>query len=332
VKSRLPALLLISLCFSCASAQIGKPAKTDRANLGDAIVRGVVVMPDGSSLSEPVKVTLKVLRGDKDITYTDNNGRFELPHVAAGEYTIEVEADRSRDRFDIVSEKIIVRTNTPDFITITLRAKAGKEQVRGNKTVSVAMLDQKVPAAAKREFDNATRATREDRAEDSIAALRRAIAIYPDYVMALNDLGAQLLELDRLDEALVPLRTATRIDPNSFNPELNLGIVLTRKHEFKEALTALDRALTSEPSSPAAHLYAGQAAAGIRDDARAERELTSAYDLGGRPFSVALVYLARVYVNRGDKQSAIKSLQQYLQDDPSGSNVPLVKKMLADLK
>jgi len=128
------------------------------------------------------------------------------------------------------------------------------------------------------------------------------------------------------------LRTATRIDPNSFNPELNLGIVLVRKHEFKQALTALDKALSIEPSSPAAHLYAGMTAAGIKDDARGERELKSAYDLGGRPFSVALVYLARLYVNRGDKQSAISSLQRYLQDDPSGSNAPLVKKMLADLK
>ena len=289
-------------------------------------------MPDGSSLSEPVKVTLKVLRGDKDLTYTDNSGRFELQHVAAGEYTLEVEADRSRDRFEITSETVTVRTNTPNFVTITLRARTANREVRSDKTVSVAMLDQKVPAAAKREFENAARATREGKAEESIAALRRAITIYPEYLMALNDLGAQLLELGRLDEALVPLRTATRIDPNSFNPELNLGIVLVRKHEFKQALTALDKALSIEPSSPAAHLYAGMTAAGIKDDARGERELKSAYDLGGRPFSVALVYLARLYVNRGDKQSAISSLQRYLQDDPSGSNAPLVKKMLADLK
>jgi Flp pilus assembly protein TadD len=289
-------------------------------------------MPDGSSLSEPVKVTLKVLRGDKDLTYTDNSGRFELQHVAAGEYTLEVEADRSRDRFEITSETVTVRTNTPNFVTITLRARTANREVRSDKTVSVAMLDQKVPAAAKREFENAARATREGKAEESIAALRRAITIYPEYLMALNDLGAQLLDLGRLDEALEPLRTATRIDPNSFNPELNLGIVLVRKHEFKQALTALDKALSIEPSSPAAHLYAGMTAAGIKDDARGERELKSAYDLGGRPFSVALVYLARLYVNRGDKQSAISSLQRYLQDDPSGSNAPLVKKMLADLK
>ena len=289
-------------------------------------------MPDGSPLTEAVKVTLKVLRGDQDATHTDRDGRFELRHVAAGEYTLEVEADLSRDRFEITDEKITVHPNTPNFITLTLKPKAGKTQTRRDKTVSVAMLDQKVPPAAKREFDNATSLAREGKAEESIAALRRALAIYPDYLMALNDLGAQLLELGRLDEALTPLRAATRIDPNSFNPELNLGVVLVRQKNFAEALAALDRALSAEPSSPAAHLYAGLAASGTNDDARAERELKSAYELGGQSFAVALVHLGKVYLKRGDKTNAISTLERYLQEDPTGSNAPLVKKMLADLK
>jgi predicted Zn-dependent protease len=332
VKSRLPAFLLLALGFSCIHAQTAKPAKPEHTSSGEATIRGVVVMPDGSAITEPVKVTLKVLRGDQDSTYTDRDGRFELPHVAAGEYTLEVEADRSRDRFEITSEKITVRTNTPNFVTLTLKPKGNQKQTRSDKTISVAMLDQKVPAAAKREFETATRLSTEGKTEESIAALRRALAIYPDYLMALNDLGAQLLELGRLDEALVPLRAATRIDPNSFNPELNLGIVLVRKKIFAEAQVTLDRALSAEPSSAAAHLYAGLAASGVNDDLRAERELKSAYDLGGRPFSVALVYLGKVYVKRGEKQSAINALERYLQEDPAGSNVPLVKKMLSDLK
>src|SRR5262249_13101809 len=321
VTRRLLTFFLTVLCFSCAAAQPGKPSKAiDPTSSGKATIRGVVLMPDGSPVTEPVKVTLKVLRGDQDATYTDRDGRFELPHVPAGEYTLEVEADRSRDRFEITSEKITVRTSGPIFFTLTLKKKGKKNQTRQKKTISGAMLDQKVPPAAKHEFDNATRLFREGKTEESIAALQRAINIYPDYLMALNDLGAQLLDLGRLDEALAPLRAATRIDPNSFNPQLNLGIVLVRKKSFSEALAALDRALSAEPSSPAAHLYAGLAASGASDDVRAERELKAAYELGGRSFSVALVHLARVYVKRGAKEDAINTLQRYLQEDPSGSN------------
>lgn len=289
-------------------------------------------MPDGTPVTEPVKVTLKVLRGDQDATYTDLEGRFELPHVAPGEYTLEVEADRSRDRFEITSEKITVRTNTPNFVTLTLREKGSKQQARRDKTVSVAMLDQKVPPAARHEYDNATRLAHEGKTEEAIAALKRAITIYPDYFVALNDLGAQLLDSGRLDEALTALRAATKVDPDSFNPQLNLGIVLVRKKNYAEALATLDRALSIEASSPAAHLYTGMAASGVNEDARAEREFRAAHDLGGPSFSVALVYLAKVYVKRGEKENAIHVLQQYLQEDPTGPNAPLAKKMLAELK
>ncbi len=288
-------------------------------------------MPDGSRIAEAMKVTLKVLRGDQASTYTDQQGRFEFQHVAAGDYTIEVEADRDRDRFEVLDEKLTVRTNTPNFVTLSLKEKRTDQKSSRDRTVSVAMLDQKIPPAAKREFDNATRLARQRNLADSIAALQRAIAIYPDYLMALNDLGAQLIELGRLDEALAPLRAAIRIDPSSFNPQLNLGIVLVRKNDFPAALAALDKALSFEPSSPAAHLYAGLAAAGAKDNQRAEREFKSANQLGGRDFSAALVYLGQLYLKIGEKQKAIDSLERYLKDDPNGPNASLVKQMLARL-
>jgi tetratricopeptide (TPR) repeat protein len=194
------------------------------------------------------------------------------------------------------------------------------------------MLDQKIPPAAKHEFDNATELARAGKSDESIAALQRAIGIYPDYLMALNDLGAQLLEAGRLDEALVVLKKATQVDPNSFNPQLNLGIVLVQKKMFGDALVVLDHALSAEPSAPAAHLYAGMAASGGNDAARAEREFKTAHDLGGSSFAVALVYLARLDVKQGHKQQAIEALQLYLQEDPVGPNSAVAKKMLADLQ
>src|SRR6185436_12279437 len=190
---------------------------------------------------------------------------------------------------------------------------------------------QKVPPAAKHEYDNATQLARAGKSDEAIAALQRAIGLYPDYLMALNDLGAQLLEAGRLDEALPVLKKATQIDPNSFNPQLNLGIVLVQKKMFAEALAALDHALSAEPSAPAANLYAGMAALGANDTVRAEREFRTTHDLGGSSFAVALVYLARLDVKQGHKQAAIEALQLYLREDPSGPNSAVAKKMLADL-
>jgi len=322
-------LLLIACSVSAVSAQANR--STQRSG-GDASIKGIVLMPNGSPVNEPVKVTLKVLRGDQAITYTDRDGRFQFTHVSAGDFTVEAEADRSRDRFEIASERITVRIDTPNFITLSLKEKGKPGDAKRDKTVSVAMLDQKVPPAARHEYDNATQLARAGKSDESIAALQRAIGIYPDYLMALNDLGAQLLEAGRLDEALPVLKKATQVDPNSFNPQLNLGIVLVQKKMFADALVALDHALSAEPSAPAAHLYAGLAASGGNDAVRAEREFKTAHDLGGSSFAVALLYLARLEVKVGRKQDAVEALQLYLREDPSGANSAVAKKMLADLQ
>jgi predicted Zn-dependent protease len=325
---RLLPLFLIACSVPLVSAQTNR--STQRSG-GDAYIRGIVLLPNGSPVNEPVKVTLKVLRGDQAQTYTDRDGRFQFPHISAGDYTLEAEADRNRTRFEIATEKITVRIDTPNFITLSLKEK-GKTQEKHERTVSVAMLDQKVPPAARHEFDNATQLAREGRTDESISALQRAIGIYPDYLMALNDLGAQLLDAGRLDEAIVVLKKATQVDPNSFNPLLNLGIVLVQKKMFADALTTLDRALTAEPSSPAAHLYSGMAASGTNDLVRAAREFKTTHELGGSKFAVALVYLAKLDLKQGNKQEAIDALQLYLREDPSGPNSAMAKKMLADLQ
>jgi tetratricopeptide (TPR) repeat protein len=194
------------------------------------------------------------------------------------------------------------------------------------------MLDQKVPSAAKKEFQKAGHLASEGKSSEAIAALKRAIAIYPDYLAAHNDLGAQLLELGQLEEAANELRAAIKIDPNAFNAQLNLGIVLVRQDKFSEALSALDKALSIEPSAPAAHLYAGMAAVKLNDTARGEKELNAAYDLGGNTYAVALLHLGKLYMKRGEREMALKSFESYLRESPNAPDAAQVEKLIGRLR
>jgi tetratricopeptide (TPR) repeat protein len=297
---------------------------------GQASIRGTVMLPDGSPISEAVKVTLKVLRGDQATVYTDQQGRFELRNLTSGDYTLEIEADRNQ-RFEVTTERVTVQRNAPMFVTIYLKEKKSERRAVSDRTVSVAMLDQKVPAAAKREFEKAVHLSSQGRLDESTEALRRALAIYPEYLMARNDLGAHLMEQGRLDEAKEQLLAAVKIDPNAFNAQLNLGIVLVRQNKFGEALVALNKALTLEPSAPAVHLYAGMACTGVNNTERGEKELRSAYDLGGAPYAVALVHLGRLYMQNGDREMALKTFETYLRESPDGANAAQVQKMIAIL-
>src|SRR5258706_13775003 len=70
-------------------------------------IHGNVVKPDGNAISGAVKETLKVIRGDQMIAFTDQEGRFDLLNVAPVEDTIEADSDRER-RFDAGSERVQV--------------------------------------------------------------------------------------------------------------------------------------------------------------------------------------------------------------------------------
>jgi Tfp pilus assembly protein PilF len=295
-------------------------------------IRGNVVMPDGSPISEAVKVTLKAIRGDVAMVYTDQQGRFELGNITPAQYTIEADPNHE-SRFEITREVVqIQRGGGPTMVTLYLKEKQAEARAGADKTISVGMLDQKVPSAAKKEFQKASHFTDEGNALEAIAALKRAIAIYPDYLAAHNDLGAQLLEERKLDEAANELRAAIKIDPKAFNPHLNLGIVLIQQNKYSEALTALDQALSIEPSAPAPHLYAGMASVKLNDTVRGEKELNTAYDLGGNTYAVALLHLGNLYMKKGEREMALKSFESYLRESPNATDAAQVEKLIGRLR
>ncbi len=294
-------------------------------------IRGSVVYPDGTTLIGAVKVTLKVLRGDQIVAYTDNTGRFEFSGVAQGDYTLEADSDRDR-RFEPGSERVAVRRGTSTFVTVYLKEKKVDAAAGGDKSVSVAMLNQKVPSAAKKEFEAASRLNAEGNLTESIAALRRAIAIYPDYLMARNDLGAQLLELGKLEEAATELRAAIKIDSKAANPQINLGIVLERQKKFAESLAVLDQALSLDPTSPAAHLYAGIDSVKLNDIVRGEKELKTAHELGGSSYAIALLHLGQLYMQKGEREAAIQAFESYLIESPNAANRAQVQQLIGKLR
>jgi len=294
-------------------------------------IRGNVVAPDGTPITTAVKVTLKVLRGDQMTAYTDQQGRFDMLGVAQGEYTLEAEADRDR-RFDPGTERVSVRRGISTFVTVYLKEKKVESKTGGDKSVSVAMLNQKVPSAAKKEFDKATRFFAEGDAKESIAALRRAIAIYPDYLMARNDLGAQLLEVGELEDAATELQAAIKIDPKAANPQINLGIVLERQKKFAESLATLDKALSLDPMSPAAHLYAGIDSVRLNDIVRGEKELKTAHELGGSSYAIALLHLGQLYMQKGERELAIQAFESYLQESPNAANAAQIQQLIGKLR
>ena len=324
-------LAVLVLCVA-ASAQIKRPSiEEDADKTGRGSIKGRVVLSSGNFITESIKVSLLTLRETVSVIYTENQGQFEFSGLVPGNYKLEAEGDRQR--FEVSTEPVQVFRGAPSIVTLTLKEKASSVKVTsGAKTASVTELSQNIPSGAKKEFDKASRALHDGKTEEALAHLRKAIALYPGFVMAHNDLGAQLLGLGKPDEAAGEFRQAVALDDKAFNPKLNLGIVLVQQHKFAEATKILGEALALDPGSPAARLYSGLALMALGNLEAAEKDLKAAYQIGGAQYALALFHLGQLYMSKGNHALAVQSFERYLSDEPNAGNADQVRKMIAMLR
>src|SRR5205085_651216 len=268
--------LALAVLAHFVMAQSGTPI-VGRELVGN--IRGHILLPNGAPLSQAVRIALTPPSGNTQVIYTDNQGQFDFKRLRIGIYQIEADADAQR--FEIAAQSVEVFKDATVIVDLTLKEKEATGPTGAHATVSTGELDQNIPKDARREFDRATKAAADKKTDEAITHLRKAVALYPDFMMAHNDLGAQLLEAGRLADAAAELRTAIKLDPKAFNPQLNLGLVLLKQEQFTEAARVLDAAISLDAQPPAAHLYAGIAHMMLKELDRAEKELRTAHDSGG---------------------------------------------------
>ena len=82
------------------------------------------------------------------------------------------------------------------------------------------------------------------------STLRRAIAIWPDYAEAHNNLGTARVDQGRTDDAIREFAEAVRIKPSDPMFRYNLAAVLQSSGRTSEALHEIQMALRLKPGDP----------------------------------------------------------------------------------
>lgn len=293
-------------------------------------ITGQVVLPSGQQVSNRIKITLSGYRITSLIVYTDNRGRFIIPDVGDGTYTLEVEGDSKL--YEPVTQEVRLIYGAHPGLVITLSEKKPTATKATTNVVSAGELDQQVPDEARKEFEKGVQFSDKGKIQDAIERLKKAIAIFPNYLMARNNLGVQYLKLGQWPEAVEQFEAALEINSRALNPRQNLAIALIEQKKYVQAIEHLNQAISIDSSSPAAHLYAGIASLGVDEIDQAQRELSTALSLGGAAYSNAHFYLALVYMKKGERESAIRELKAYLEKLPKGEKAPRARQLLDKLK
>jgi tetratricopeptide (TPR) repeat protein len=307
------------------------PAQPERAvaDTNNAIIEGRVTLPSGFSAERNVRITLRNGQSMLSTLFSNKHGEFRFDNLSQGVYYVQAEIDDPA--FEPVVEKVMLGRGITWELTLELRDKKLIGIGLGARVVSVAELRQKVPPAAKREYQLGMKFVSKGDIQQAAKHFQEAISIYPEYLAARNDLGAQYLKLKQLEEAEKHFQIVFRSDPKNFNAKFNMGLVRIERRDYLDAISQLNQAIAIDSTRPVARLWLGIAELETGDLAGAERELTKALVMGGDECVAAHYYLARVYFSRGGVEDASRAVQAYLQEAPRGEYVREAKELMKQI-
>jgi hypothetical protein len=211
--------------------------KFKTADTNNAVIEGRVILPSGFSANRNVRITVRNSLSTLSTFYTNKQGEFHLNNLSEGIYYVQAEVD---DRsLEPVIEKVSLGRGIVRKLTLELREKKTPVLSNPARVVSVAELRQVVPVAARKEYELGLKLVNKGDFTQAAEHFQQAISLYPDYLAARNDLGAQYLKLKRLDEAEKLFQGVIEEDPKNFNAKFNLGLVRIERKNYLEAISRI---------------------------------------------------------------------------------------------
>jgi len=259
------------------------------------------------------------------------NDRCEVDfsNVQEGYYHINV-SGRDLTTADVVGN-IYVSSRGPAEFEVQLKRTtvSDKSGTPGNSLVSASNLA--IPLRARKQLDKAVEMMRKQELQGAIQKLNKAIAIYPQYAMAYNNLGAIYSRLGDAARENEALQKAIRLDPNLELAYLNLGKLDIREGQYPAAETALNKAvaLNSHDMVAMVLLCYSEFMGGAFDSAIATSRKAHLLE---QPHATAHRVAALAFEMENQGQNAVRELETLLEEEPTGTRADAARKEIEALK
>lgn len=265
--------------------------------------------------------------------FADNSGRFSFRGLKSGRYYLRVEP---------TGKPYEEETQALELQATSIRRDAGEEPVsvdlvlkpkKGTtpRTDPGVVFTQQVPSSASAEYERGAASLRENKTEQGIAALERAIGIFPDYFLALELLGTEHVKHDAYEKAVPILEHAVEVNHTAPKSFYGLGVAQLRLNRFAEAVESLKAAAEMDPQNANAQMMLGLAY-GSKNPTEAEACFKRAYELGRERAADAHLYLAGIYNKQEKYSAAVRELELFLKEAKDIKNGAQIREMIDKLK
>jgi Tfp pilus assembly protein PilF len=325
-STRWSGCILGGLLLFAANAIAQTPSPNTHPSQSDVTIR--VHLPNEQPPPYPIQVELMSASGIPITqSFTHGDGRADFRDVPEGTYRVRVSGS---DYVTVMSDVFTILHNEHLHTeNVHINAKPSPDQ-KPNNPISANELQ--VPEKARNLLQKALQQFDGGASDDAIQSLRAAIAIYPQYAQAYNNLGIVLISKDDTKGATDAFNNALKAD-NKFVPAMiNLARLQLRERELPKAQASLETALTNEPLNPEAlTLLANvQFFQGHYSEAVAAVNRLHAAPHSG--FADAHLVAAEALQKTGNNQQAIEQCQFFLKESPNSPRAEQVRSAIKVLE
>lgn len=261
---------------------------------------------------------------------TVDGGKCQFNLASSGVYMVRM----SERGFKEVIVRVELIGMSRGYATLELKPIPGevrRENPGQESGDPVSVLDLSIPENARQEFEKGQDALKENKLDDGVAHLRKAIKLYDAFSQAYALLGTAYLGQRDWKDAEVALRKANELDPKFPDAYLELGAVFNQTKEYPKAETALLKGLELKPEAAGGHYELAKTywAQGRWQDAAPHARQAVA---GMPDLAPAHALLGNVMLRESNAQGALHEYQEYLRLDPNGTMAPNVRQMIEKIQ
>ena len=305
---------------------------------GNNTIQGKVYFPAGErNLGKAVKLHIESANATGGAsTVTDQDGVFRFNGLRPGNYDVVVDGGKDYENtrepvtIDPIGSGRIVQVN----IALKPKIDASNPAFAG------------VPQSALDQYQKGAAAAQKGDAKGAIEFFNKAVSAYPNFALALSELGAQHLKLFQWEKAAETFDTLVKLKPTDAAAHLDLGIALynigsvalsdKKVDEANQKLglaeIQLREAIKLNNPGPSAHYYLGMTLVKTRRYDEAQTELELAVKNGGGNIALAHRFLGGLYQRAHRNKEAADELETYLKLDPKVKDAQTIKDQIQKLR
>lgn len=331
------AILILAISLAAQAQGVGSSRGLSSGD-GNHSIQGRIFFPAGQPVNSRVlKITLESTNTTGGAsTMSDEDGVFRFNGLRPGSYAVVIDGGK---QYDTAREPVSIEVSggAPVIqVNIQLRAKVDSSNPAFTG----------VPRESLDFYQKGMAAAQKGNTKGAVEFLGKAVATYPNFTLALSDLGLQYMKLGQMDKAAETLEALLKLKPNDPTAHLDLGIAyynlstsLYNEKKLDEsarkagqAESSLREALRLKSPGPSAHYYLGLTLIKLKRYGEAQSEMEAAISNGGENLALAHRYLGGLYQVAQKNKEAADEFEKFLKLDPKAKDADTIRQMIEKLR